>query len=162
MTTSTTGATLVQTAELLAAHLADHQLPQPAMLGVTLMWGCPQARVQLHPRTGGRNSQPSCWGAETLGTLTLQAWRVPAGERVQLSVVSTLTGPARRGRTVNNYDDYATRPPTLTGDLAPGEKRTVHVGELHAWATTTPVTVRRCHDHLNPDRGGIAGCTHAL
>lgn len=63
---------------------------------------------------------------------------------MQLSVVSTLTGPTG-GVELDVYGDCA-HDPILTGDLAPGEKRTVHVGELHAWATTTPVT----------GRGGVA------
>lgn len=135
-TTSTTGATFVQTAEMLAAYLADHQLPEPALLGVTVMWGCPLARVQLHSHTLAEVAAELLTWTQTLSTLTLQAWRIPAGDRVQLSVVSTLTAPAG-GMELDVYGDCA-HDPILIGDLAPGEKRTVSQGELRAWAARTP------------------------
>jgi hypothetical protein len=50
-TSSTTGVTLVQAAQLLAAHLADHGLPQPASLTVTTTDRCSEVTAQLDSLT---------------------------------------------------------------------------------------------------------------
>ena len=64
--------------------------------------------------------------AETLTTVTVGAWRPPAGDRVHLSLASTLTGPVG---TVN-LDVYggADHNPALIADLEPGQRVAVIPG----------------------------------
>ena len=72
--------------------------------------------------------------AETLTTVTVQAWRPPAGDRVHLSMASALGGPA--GIVELAVFGGADHDPALVGDLAPGEYRAVTLGELRTWAAS--------------------------
>jgi hypothetical protein len=123
-TIPTAGVTFVQAAELLAAHLAGHQLPEPSSLTV----------AQVHSATVASVAAQLLAWADTLTTVTAQAWRPPDGDRVHLSIASTLTGPAD---TVE-LDVYggADADPALFSDLAPGEHRTVPLGHLRTWAAS--------------------------
>jgi hypothetical protein len=77
-------------------------------------------------------SEVLAW-ADTLTTVTVQAWRTPTGDRVYLSMTSTLCGPA--GTVELTVFGGAEHDPALIGDLAPGEYRAVTLGELRTWAT---------------------------
>jgi hypothetical protein len=136
-TTSTTGVTFVHAAHLLAAHLADH-LPEPASLQVTTRAGHSQVRAQVHSLTVPRVASELLAWATTLTTVTVEVWRPPHGASVQLSIASTLTGPAG----VVELDVYggATDDPVLFADLAPGEHRDVSLGQLRTWAATASDT----------------------
>jgi len=83
--------------------------------------------------------------ADTLTTVTVQAWRPPSGDRVHLSIASTLTGPAGAVEldVYGGTDDN----PALFADLAPGDYRTVSLGHLRTWAASTADT---------PDGGAAA------
>ena len=133
-TISSTGIAFVQAAERLAAHLADHQLPEPALMGVTLMWGHPQARVQLHSQSLAEVAVGLLTWARTLSTITVEAWRAPQGNRVQLSIISALTS-ITGGIELDVYGDCA-HDPILITDLTPGDKRAVSLRELRAWAAS--------------------------
>ena len=91
-TTSTTGVTFVAAAQLLAAHLADHVLPQPASLIVTTRDRRSEVTVQLDSLTMPMVAVELLAWADTLTTVTIGVWRPPAGDRVHLSLASTLTG----------------------------------------------------------------------
>ncbi|MGH3822553.1 MAG: hypothetical protein ACRDRA_06895 [Pseudonocardiaceae bacterium] len=134
-TISSTGITFVQAAERLAMHLVHHQLPEPALMGVTLMWGHPQVRVQLHSQSLADVVAGLLIWTRTLSTVTVEAWRVPQGGRVQLSIASTLASPTGGVIELDVYGDCA-HDPILITDLAPGEKRVVSLGELRAWAAS--------------------------
>jgi hypothetical protein len=135
-TTPTTpmGVTFVQAAELLAAHLAGHQLPEPASLQVTTRAGESEAMVQLHPLTAPRVAAELLAWAYTLTPLTIQAWRPPSGTSVHLSIVGTLTGPA--GTVELDLYGGTADDPVLFADLAPGQRRDVSLGQLRTWAAT--------------------------
>src|SRR5262245_11637379 len=51
MTTPTTRITFVQAADLLAAHLEHHAVPEPVFLTVTTGWGHTEVTAQLRPDT---------------------------------------------------------------------------------------------------------------
>jgi FtsP/CotA-like multicopper oxidase with cupredoxin domain len=132
MNATSTSATFVQAAETLAAHVADYQLPEMAFLGVMTSGGRSEARAQVQPHTlAGIAAELVIW-AQTLNTLAIQVWRVPEGDRVQLSIASTLTGPAGEvGLTVYGGCPHD---PALVIDLAPGDKRNVTLQQLRVWA----------------------------
>src|SRR2546423_10856200 len=95
-TTPTTGVTFVQAAEMLAAHLADHTLPEPTSLRVNTTGVHSEVMAQLRSTTVPTVVTDLLAWADTLTTVTVQAWRGPAGGRGHLSIASTLTGPAGR------------------------------------------------------------------
>jgi hypothetical protein len=132
ITTSTIGTTLVQAAHLLATHLADHALPEPASLEVISRAHQSRLTVQVHSMTVPKIATEMLAWADTLTTVTAQAWRPPTGDRVHLSMASTLSSPAA---TVElNIFGGADHDPVLVGHLAPGEHRAVTLGELRTWA----------------------------
>jgi hypothetical protein len=140
MTTSTpaTGMTFVQAAALLAAHLADHAVPQPVSLTVKTRWGHSEITAQLRPNTlPGLASDVLAW-AGTLTTVTITAWRPPEGDRVHLCLTSTLTGPG--GAVALEVFGSAHHDPVRFADLAPGQRREVSPAELRAWAAGEPTT----------------------
>jgi hypothetical protein len=70
--------------------------------------------------------------ANTVAAVTAQAWRVPAGDRVHLSIASTLTSPAGSIELdVFGAVDYE---PMRFADLTAGDRCTVPLDQLRAWA----------------------------
>jgi hypothetical protein len=135
---SSTGMTFVQAAEVLAAHLVNHKLPEPALQAVMTIGGCSQLRVQLRSHTVAEIAAELLMWAQTLSTVTVQIWRVPEGDRVQLSITSTMTGPA--GRVELDVYGGCAYDPILIADLSAGDKRIVSLEELRSWATNTAGT----------------------
>jgi hypothetical protein len=135
-TTSPMGMTFVQAAEALAGHLSEHQLPEPALLGVQATGARSQLRAQLCPLTvAGIAAELLIW-ADTLGAVTIEVWRVAQGERVQLSITSTLPSPTG-GVELDVYGDCF-HDPSLITDLPSGGQRTVTLDQLRSWAASTP------------------------
>jgi hypothetical protein len=132
MTTPSTGVTFVQAATMLAAHLADHTLPEPAALRVNTRGLHSDVMAQLHSTTAPTVARDLLAWADTVPAVTAQAWRVPAGDRVHLSIASTLTGPTGTIELdVFGAVDYN---PAHFPDLQAGNRRTVSLGQLRAWA----------------------------
>lgn len=132
ITAATIGATFGQAAHLLATHLTDHALPEPVCLEVISRTHQPRLTVQVYSMTVPEVATEMRAWADTLTTVTVQAWRPPAGDRVHLSMTSALSGP---GATVElTIFGGADHDPALVGDLAPGEYRAVTLGELRTWA----------------------------
>jgi hypothetical protein len=137
-TTSTTCVTFVQAAQLLAAHLADHVLPQPASLAVATRDGRSEVTVQLDSLSVPMVAMELLAWAETLTTVTIGAWRPPAGDRVHLSIASTVTGPTGTA----SLDVYggADHDPALIADLEPGQRVALSLGQLRTWAASASNT----------------------
>jgi len=133
---TTTGMALVQAATRLAAHLAEHSLPKPVSLAVDTSNAHSEVTAQLRstslPAVAG---ELLAW-AKTLTTVTVTAWRVPHGERVHLSLASTLSGPPPTlelevfGGVAHDPEHFA--------DLEPGEHRVIPLAQLHTWAVSSP------------------------
>jgi hypothetical protein len=136
ITAATIGATFVQVVRLLARHLADHALPQPVCLEVISRAHRSRLTVQVQSMTVPEVAAAVLGWADTLTTVTVQAWRSPAGDRVHLSMASALDGPA--GTVELTVFGGADHDPALVGDLAPGEYRAVTLGELRTWAAYAP------------------------
>ncbi|MGH3864555.1 MAG: hypothetical protein ACRDQ4_00180 [Pseudonocardiaceae bacterium] len=135
-TTPTIDMTFVQAAHLLATHLTGHALPEPACLEVISKPGRSRVTAQVHSLTvPGIAAELLTW-ADTLTTVTIHAWRPPCGDRVHLSMASSLS---EHTDTVElTIFGGADHDPALVGELAPGEYRSVTLSELRTWATDTP------------------------
>ena len=131
-TTPTTGVTFAQAAAMLAAHLADHTLPEPASLRVNTTGVHSEVMVQLRSTTVPTVVTDLLAWAHTLTTVTVQAWRVPDGDRVHLSIASTLTGPS--GTVELDVFGAVDYDPARFAELEAGDRRTVSLGQLRAWA----------------------------
>jgi hypothetical protein len=135
ITTPTIGATFGQAARLLAEHLANHALPEPASLEVISKAQQSRITTQVYPLTLPKVAAELLAWADILTTVTVQAWRPPTGHRVHLSLASTLSGAVGPVElTVFGGTDHD---PAAVGELAPGEHRVVTLDELRTWATTT-------------------------
>jgi hypothetical protein len=142
-TTPTTGVTFVQAAELLAAHLADHAVPEPVFLTLTTQWGRSDVAAQLRPDTVPQLAAALLTWIDTLPVITVTAWRPPESDRVHLSLTSTLTAPAGAVM-LTVYGGAKDHDPIRFADLAPGQRRSVSLAELRTWAadeltTSSPV-----------------------
>ena len=131
-TTSTTGVTLVQAATMLAAHLANHTLPEPAYLRVNTRHGHSEVAAQLHATTVPTVARDLLAWATTLPVVTGEAWRVRTGDRVHLSIASSRTDPA--GAIELDVFGAVDYDPTRFADLAAGDRRAVSLGQLSSWA----------------------------
>jgi hypothetical protein len=139
-TSSTTGVTFVAAAQLLAAHLADHVLPQPASLTVTSSDRRSEVTVQLDSLTVPMVALELLAWADTLTTVTVGAWRPPAGDRVHLSIAGTLIGPT--GTVSLDVYGGADHNPALIADLEPGQRVALSLGQLRTWAASVSNTGR--------------------
>ena len=139
ITNPATGMTFVQAAELLAAHLTDHALPEPVFLTVTTRWGHSEVAAQLRPDTvPGVAGELLAW-IDTLPAATTSAWRPPESDHVHLSLTSTLTGPMD-AVTLTVYGGAKDHNPVRFADLTPGQRRSVSLAELRTWAAGEPTT----------------------
>ncbi|HET9258118.1 MAG TPA: hypothetical protein VFO16_23380 [Pseudonocardiaceae bacterium] len=134
-TTADNGVSVVRAAELLAVHLADHDLPQPVSLTVTTGWERSKVSAQLRCATVPEVAGDLLAWAITLSTIAVQAWSPPEGNRVHLSIAATLADPA--GSVELDVFAGATDSPSLFADLNPGEHRAVSLDELRGWAAST-------------------------
>jgi hypothetical protein len=140
MTTTpvTLGLTFLQAAELLAAHLAEHAVPEPVSLSVTTRWGHSEVIAQVRPTTvPGVAGELLAW-VTTLSAARVTAWRPPDSHRVHLSLTSTLTSPT--GTVELHVFGGAQDDPVWFAELAPGHRRRVSLVELRSWAATTPTS----------------------
>jgi hypothetical protein len=131
--------TFVQAAELLAAHLADHAVPEPVFLTLTTRWGRSEVAAQLRPDTVPQLAAALLTWIDTLAVITVTAWRPPEGDRVHLSLSSTLTGPAG-AVALTVYGGAKDHDPVRFADLMPGQRHSVSLGELRTWAADEPTT----------------------
>jgi hypothetical protein len=123
---------LVQAAHLLATHLSEHALPDPASLEVISKAQRSRITAQVYSLTVPNIAAELLAWADTLTMVTVQAWQPPTGHRVHLSMASTLSGPT--GSVELTVYGGADHDPALVGELAPGDHRAVTLGELRTWA----------------------------
>jgi hypothetical protein len=88
---------MTTTVDLLAvvcAHLADFELSAIASVHVSAALSAPQVTAQLARRELSGTAQGLLAWADTLTQVTAQAWQVPRGNSVRLSVTGRLPGDA--------------------------------------------------------------------
>jgi hypothetical protein len=126
--------TTAQLAALIAGHMAEHGLPEPASLHLTLSAPDQQeARVQLHASGLADTATRLLAWANTQAAVTFEVWRTPDGDRVHLDLRTSLaTGHGTAALLVYGGVDFdaATFPA-----LRPDERQPVPLGRLAAWAT---------------------------
>jgi hypothetical protein len=139
-TTPTSVVTFAHAAAMLAEHLADHALPEPASLTVTTSYGDSTVTAQLRGTTvPGIAGDLIAW-ADTLSVVTVEAWRPSARDRVHLSILGTLTGSVGAVEVkVFGAVDYD---PHWFADLQPDpcEGTSLVLGELRTWAANPSTT----------------------
>ena len=134
-TTIPTGVFLVQAAVILAAHPADHTLPEPASLRVSTGDGHSQVRAQLRSSTTLTVARDLLAWADSLTTVTVETWRIPAGDRMHLSIANTLAGPTS---TVElDVFGAVAYDPALLAELKAGDHWEMSVGQLRTWAASS-------------------------
>lgn len=136
MTTTilTSGVTFAGAATLLAAHLAEHALPEPVSLSVTTSYSGSTVTAQLPGTTlAGVAGDLLSW-ADTFSVDAVEAWRPPERDRVHLSIRGTLTGPTGAVELkvfgCVDYDHHSFD--GLQPD--PHQGMPLSLGDLHTWA----------------------------
>jgi hypothetical protein len=133
-TIPTSGVTFAHAAAMLAGHLTDHALPEPVSLNVTTSYGDSTVTAQLRGTTvPGIAGDLIAW-ADTLSVVTVEAWRPSERDRVHLSILGTLTGPASTVE-LKVFGDVEYDPVRFAG-LQPDrcQGAFLSLGQLHTWA----------------------------
>jgi hypothetical protein len=127
--------TTVDLLDSIRAHLADFELPDLCSVHVTRSFSGPHVTAQLACRIPSQIAGALLDWADTLTEVTAEAWRVPAGDSVHLSVLGRLPGGA-------SLQVYSGVPFTAHGigcDLAPDASTTVALAVLRKLATVGEV-----------------------
>jgi hypothetical protein len=121
--------TVVVLLDCLRAHLTAFELPQLGSVYVT-RYG-PHVTAQLAWRTFPQIASGLLAWADTLTDVTAEAWRVPGGHSVHLSVIGQLPG----GAWVRVYGVLPPAEHGIGADLAPNACTTVALAVLRELAT---------------------------
>ena len=120
----------------LRAHLAGVELPELYSVNLTPSSSGPSVTAQLAchppPQTG---SALLAW-ADTLTEVTAEAWRVPSGDRVHLSV----TGRLPSGASIRVYAGVMFTEHGIGADLTPDTSTTMALATLRQRLTLGEVT----------------------
>ncbi|MGB9045933.1 MAG: hypothetical protein WCC47_00685 [Pseudonocardiaceae bacterium] len=138
---TTSGVNFAHAAAMLAEHLVDHALPEPASLSVTTSYGDSTVTAQLSATTlPGIAAGLIAW-ADTLGVITVEAWRPPERDRVHLSILGTITGStgAVELKVFGGVDYDPLRFADLQAHRCQGVS--LSLGQLRTWATDPSTTV---------------------
>ena len=123
--------TVIDLLDALRTHLNDFALPPLGSAHFTPYAGGAQVSLQLATHNlPGIAAGLLAW-ADTLTKVTTEAWRVPRGDSVHLSVTGRLSG----GVLVEVYGGLAFVEYGVGCALAPGARTTVPLSVLREWAT---------------------------
>jgi hypothetical protein len=122
--------------ESIRAHLADFELPELRSAYVTTSFSGPNMTAQLACHTPSQIGSALLTWAATLTDVTAEAWRVPRGDRVHLSV----TGRLPTGTPIQVYAPMALAEHGIGADLAPGARTTMPLAALRAPLTPRQAT----------------------
>ena len=120
--------------DLLAAintHLAEFELPPITSVQVVAAITAPQGTVQLVCHDLGNTARGLLAWADTLTEVAAEAWRVPQGDSVHLSVTGLLPGAV----SVKVYSGLPVTDCGLGADLAPGATTPIPLTILRHAAT---------------------------
>jgi hypothetical protein len=116
---------------VIGAHLAAFELPPIASIHIHASPPGPPVTVQLHHRGPTALAQGLLAWADTLTDITTEAWRVPEGDSVHLSVTGLLAG----GTAVQVYGGMRVTDRGLGADLASNATRTLPLATLRHLST---------------------------
>jgi hypothetical protein len=119
------------------AHLAEFELPTIASVHVGTALAAPRVTVQLTCHQPSAIAQGLLAWADTLTEVTGQAWRVPRGDSVHLSVTGLLPG----GGSVLIYGGVPGTHRALGTDPAPEATTTIPLPMLRHAATIEEVRI---------------------
>jgi hypothetical protein len=119
------------------AHLAAFDLSDLWSVHVVASLSGPNVDVQLSRRESSEIADALLAWADTFTEVTAEAWRVPNGDSVHLSVIGRLPG----GVSVRVFGGVPFTGRGLGGDLAPDTSTTVPLAVLREQATVGQVTV---------------------
>jgi len=128
------------TADLLdsiRAHLADFQLPDLYSVNVTQSFSGPSVTAQLACHTPPQTGPALLAWADTLTEVTAEAWRVPRGDCVHLSVIGRLPS----GASIRVYAGVMSTEHGIGADLTPDASTTVTLATLRQRLTLAEVTL---------------------
>ena len=115
----------------ISTHLAAFELPPVASINITAGAAAPHVTMQLTHRDPAALAQALLAWADTLTQVTAQAWRVPLGDSMHLSI----TGSMASGDSVLVYGGLPTNRGGLGTDLPPGATTTMPLAALRYAAT---------------------------
>jgi hypothetical protein len=125
--------TVIDLLDVLRAHLNDFELPPLGSVHFTTITcsGGAQVSMQLATHNLPEIATGLLAWADTLTEITTEAWRVPRGDSVHLSVAGRLSG----GVLVEVYGGMPFTEHGIGCDLAPGARKTVPLAILRERAT---------------------------
>ena len=129
--------TVVALLDSLRTHLAEFELPDLCSVHVTRSFSEPSVTAQLACHQPPQIASALLAWADTLTGVTVEAWRVPSGDSVHLSVIGQLPG----GISVRVYGGMVFTQCGIGADLAPDASTTVPLAVLRERATLGEVTV---------------------
>ena len=129
--------TVVALLDSLRAHLAAFELPDLCSVYVTRSFRGPNVTAQLACHTPPQITSALLAWADTLTEVTVEAWRVPNGDSVHLSVLARLPG----GVSIQVYGAMPFTEHGIGADLAPDASTTVALAVLQERATVGEGTI---------------------
>jgi hypothetical protein len=123
--------TTVDLLDALCAHLADFELPTISSVHAAASISAPQVTVQLAGHQPPQIARALLAWADTLTGVTTEAWRVPHGDSVHLSVTGRLPG----GACIRVYGGMPFTKRGLGTDLAPDATTTIPLAALRHLTT---------------------------
>jgi len=129
--------TVVALLDSLRAHLAAFELPDLCSVYVTQSCSEPNVTAQLACHQPPQITSALLAWADTLTKVTVEAWRVPSGDSVHLSVLARLPG----GASIQVYGAMPFTKHGIGADLPPDTSTTVSLTVLRERATLGQVTV---------------------
>jgi hypothetical protein len=129
--------TTVSLLDAIRAHLTDFELPDLYSINVTKSLSGPSVTAQLACHTLPQIANALLAWADTLTDATAQAWRVPRGDCIHLSVIGRLSGGTR----VAVYGGVAFTDHSIGRDLALDASKSVSLAVLRDQATVGQVTL---------------------
>jgi hypothetical protein len=129
--------TTVALLDAIRAHLAEFELSELYSINITKSLSGPSVTAQLACHTPPQIAGVLLDWADTLTDATAEAWRVPSGTEVHLSVIGRLPG----GASVAVYGGVAFTDHSIGRDLAPDASTSVGLAVLRERATLEEVTL---------------------
>jgi hypothetical protein len=117
--------------EGLRAHLTGFELPPLCSVNLTQGFSGAKVSAQLAHHTPPQTRSALLAWAETLTEVTAEAWRVPSGESVHLSVLGHLPS----GAPIRIYAGVAFTEHGIGAELAPDAATTMPLATLRGWIT---------------------------
>lgn len=130
-------ATAMDLLDAFRSHFDQFELPELYSVHMITASDKPTVTMQLAAHHPSQIATGLLAWADTLTSVTAEAWRVPSGDSVHLSVIGQLP----KGVTVRVYSGVAFTQRGIGADLPPGGRKTVPLAALRHLATPGEVTL---------------------